>query len=61
MVKQANEPDWTPNIGKMICAPSARVVLMFGNGKVSEPTTAGEWHWGMHRRMPGTIIAWRHA
>jgi len=53
--------EWTPNIGKMICAPDAQVVVMFANGQVSTPSAAASWHWGMHRRMPGTIIGWKLA
>lgn len=52
---------WVPNIGKMICHPDDRVILRFANGETSDATRAGDWHWGMHRVMPGTILAWQHA
>ena len=51
---------WVPNEGAMPVDPECEVILRFGNG-TETTTTAGHWHWGMHRIMPGTIIAWAHA
>lgn len=53
--------DWQPNKGELPVAPESEVVLRFANGTMSATTIAGSWHWGMHRRMPGIIVAWAHA
>jgi len=63
-VERAEEPllHWVPNTGKRPAHlhDESEIVLRFANGSECTTEVRG-WHWGMHRRMPGTIIAWAHA
>lgn len=53
---------WVPNTGSRPAhlSDESEVVLRFANGQEITTEVRG-WYWGMHRRMPGIILAWAQA